>query len=88
VAGAIAAEWLEGCLPGTEHAVPPHRVRYQLTLINDWIPDDPVTIAVKSLMPAWVRWNAEQTGLPQPLIDQSMAAATPDDLEEWSVNDH
>jgi hypothetical protein len=26
---ALAEEWLDGCLPGTEHAASPHRVRFQ-----------------------------------------------------------
>ncbi len=71
----LAAEWLEGCLPGTEHAVSPHRVQYQRTLINDWVPDDPVTVAVKAILPDWVRFHGEQSGLPRPLIERAVAVA-------------
>ncbi|MCW2938060.1 MAG: hypothetical protein JWN00_1045 [Actinomycetia bacterium] len=74
---ALAGEWLTGCLPGTLHAASPHRVRYQLTLLNDMmIPDHPITIAMKTTMPEWVRWHGEQAGLPDQLIDHTVAAAT------------
>ena len=72
-AKALAEEWLEGSLFGTEHAASPDRVRYQLELIGDWKPEDPVVIAAKALLPEWVRWNGEQGGLP-------------DDLVTWSVD--
>lgn len=76
---ALATEWLEGCLPGTEHATSPHRVRYQQALIGDWI-DDPVTTAVKALLPDWVRWNGEQAGLPEHLTQHTadLTAGHPD----------
>ncbi len=74
---ALAAEWLEGALPGTEYAASPHRARYQLTLISDWI-DDPVTVTAKALLPDWVQWNGEQVGLPEHLIDRAVAAAAGD----------
>ncbi len=73
--GALAEEWMEGALPDTWHAVSPHRVEFQLTLINDWIPDRPVTIAAKALLPEWVRWHGEQSGLPEHLIDRGIAVA-------------
>ena len=72
---ALAAEWLEGALPGTEHAASPHRARYLLTLIADWIAEDPVTVAAKALLPEWVRWNAEQAGLPEPFRSRAVAVA-------------
>jgi hypothetical protein len=72
---ALAAEWLEGALPGTQHAASPHRARYLLTLIDDWIPDHPVTVGAKALLPEWVRWNGEQAGLPEDLIDRAVAVA-------------
>jgi hypothetical protein len=75
VADALATEWLEGCLPGTEHAVSPHRVRFLQALIGDWIDDDPVTVGAKALLPEWARWHAEQSGLPQHLIDRTIAVA-------------
>jgi hypothetical protein len=76
-ADALATEWLEGCLPGTEHAASPHRVLFQQALISDWI-DDPVTVAAKALLPEWTRWHAEQAGLPQHLIDRTVAVAVAD----------
>jgi hypothetical protein len=75
VVGALAEEWMEGTLPETWHAISPHRVDFQLALINDWIPDDPITIAVKALLPEWVRWHGEQASLPEPLIERSVTVA-------------
>ncbi len=75
VAGALAEEWMEGALPDTWHAVSPHRVEFQLTLINDWIPDHPITIGAKALLPEWVRWHGEQAGLPEHLVDRGIAVA-------------
>jgi hypothetical protein len=72
---AVAAEWLEGALPETRHAASPHRARYLLTLISDWEPDHPVTVAAKALLPEWVRWNGEQAGLPEHFIGRAVAAA-------------
>ena len=74
--GALAQEWMEGALPDTWHAVSPHRVEFQLALISDWIPDDPVTVAAKALLPEWVRWHGEQAGLPEHLVDRGVAVAT------------
>jgi hypothetical protein len=73
---ALAYEWLEGVLPGTERVVAPARIRFIRTLIDDWIPDDPVTIATKTLLPDWIRWNGEQDNLPAQLIDPAIATAT------------
>jgi hypothetical protein len=70
---ALAAEWLEGMLPGTVHAVSPDRIRHRLALIGDWFADDPVTVGAKGLLPAWIRWHSEQTGLPAHLTDQALA---------------
>ena len=75
VVGALAEEWMEGALPDTWHSASPHRVEFQLTLINDWIPDDPITVAVKALLPEWVRWHGEQAGLPEHLVDRGVAVA-------------
>jgi hypothetical protein len=72
---ALAEEWLEGMLPGTEHAVSPHRAEYFRELISDWR-DDPITDTVLALLPEWVRWNGQQTGLPVPLIDRAVSAAS------------
>lgn len=72
---ALTEEWMEGTLPDTWHAASPHRVEFQLALINDWIPDDPVTIGAKALLPEWVRWHGEQAGLPGHLVDRAVAVA-------------
>jgi hypothetical protein len=74
-ARALAEEWMEGTLPDTWHAVSPHRVEFQLGLINDWIPDDPITVAAKALLPEWVRWHGEQAGLSEDLVDRGVAVA-------------
>ena len=71
----LAEEWLEGMLPGTEHAVSPHRTEYFRELISGW-QDDPVTDAALALLPEWVRWNGEQAGVPAPLIDRAVSAAS------------
>jgi hypothetical protein len=73
--GALAEEWMEGTLPDTWHAASPHRVEFQLALINDWIPDNPITVAAKALFPEWVRWHGEQAGLPEHLVDRAVAVA-------------
>jgi hypothetical protein len=72
---ALAWEWLEGMLPGTEHSVSPHRSEYFRELIDDWS-DDPVTDAVQALLPAWVRWNGEQAGVPASLLERAVGAAS------------
>lgn len=71
----LALEWMEGTLPDTWHAASPHRVEFQLALINDWVPEHPITIAVKALLPEWVRWHGEQAGLPEHLVDRGVAVA-------------
>jgi hypothetical protein len=82
VVGALAYEWLEGAMPGTEHLASPHRVAFQLGLIGDWVPDDPVTLGVQELMPEWVRFHGEQTGLPGALMTPAVAVATGGELPE------
>lgn len=47
-------------------------MEFQLTLINDWVPDNPVTVAVKALLPGW---HGEQAGLPDDLIERGVAVA-------------
>jgi hypothetical protein len=47
---ALAEEWLEGMLPGTDHSISPHRSEHVRELIGDWL-DDPVTDAVRALLP-------------------------------------
>ena len=71
---ALAEEWLEGMLPGTEHAVSPHRSQFYRELIGDWR-DDPVTDPALALLPEWVRWNGEQASVPAHLIERAVLAA-------------
>ena len=67
-----------GMLPGTDHSVSPHhRSEYFRELIDDWL-DDPVTDAVRALLPEWVRWNGEQAGVPAALIERAVSAASGD----------
>jgi hypothetical protein len=49
----------------------PRRIRD----IDDWS-DDPVTDAVRALLPAWVRWNGEQAGVPASLLERAVGAAS------------
>jgi hypothetical protein len=77
VVSALAEEWMAGVLPGTWHSVSPDRVEFKRQLIDDWIPDDPTTVAVKALLPDWVRWHGEVTGLPDHLIGRALAIVTP-----------
>jgi hypothetical protein len=72
---ALAAVWLEGMLPGSEHAVSPHRSQFYRELIGDWR-DDPVTQAALALLPEWVRWNGEQAGVPAHLSERAVSAAS------------
>ena len=72
---ALAGEWLEGMLPGTEHSVSPKRSESFRGLISDWL-DDPITDAVLALLPEWVRWNGEQAGVPASLIERAVSAAS------------
>jgi hypothetical protein len=76
VVEALAEEWLEGMLPGTEHSVSPSRSKSFRGLISDWL-DDPVTDAALALLPEWVRWNGEQAGISAPLIEHAVSAASP-----------
>jgi hypothetical protein len=62
-------------LPGTEHAVSPHRTKHIRELISDW-QDDPVTDAALALLSEWVRWNGEQASVPALLIDRAVSPAS------------
>ena len=42
---------------------------------DDWLPEEPATVAAYELLPEWVRWNGEQAGVPGPLIERSVAVA-------------
>jgi hypothetical protein len=70
----LAMEWMEGNLPETWYAVSPERVRFLRGLLSDWVPDDPITLGVKSLLPDWVTWLAERAGLPEHLRAHVYAA--------------
>jgi hypothetical protein len=72
---ALAGEWLEGMLPGTEHSVSPKRSEAFRGLIGDWL-DDPITDPVLALLPEWVRWNGEQAGVPASMIERAVSAAS------------
>ncbi|HEV2638127.1 MAG TPA: hypothetical protein VGX23_23460 [Actinocrinis sp.] len=72
---ALAEEWSEGALPGTQHVISPRRIEHILALVGDWL-EDPVTEEVKALFPRWVRWHGEQAGLPEELIRASVELAT------------
>lgn len=72
----LAGDWVAGTLPGYENAVSPHRVRALLAYMDDdWLPEEPATVAAYELLPEWVRWNGEQAGVPGPLIERSAAVA-------------
>jgi hypothetical protein len=77
VAEALAEDWLEQVLPGTENAVSPGRAAYMRDLFtNDY--DDPVIDEALVVFPDWVRWLGEESGLPADLLDVAVAAAHPD----------
>ncbi|MFC4854592.1 hypothetical protein [Actinophytocola glycyrrhizae] len=63
----LAEQWMEGALPETWYSVSPRRVETQIALLSDWLPDEPVTIAAKSLLPDWVAWLGERARLPDHL---------------------
>lgn len=72
----LAADWLEGTLPGCENSVSPHRVKHLVAYMDDdWLPGEPATKAAYELLPEWVRWNGEQAGVPGHLIERSAAVA-------------
>jgi hypothetical protein len=71
---ALAGEWMEGALPETWFAASPRRVRHRLELIGDWI-DDPVTDAVRELLPDWVRWLGARSGVPEHLAERTLSVA-------------
>jgi hypothetical protein len=73
--GALAAEWLEGALPGTGLQPSPHRVHEQYVLIHDWMPGHPVTVAAHELFPEWIRFLVERGGYPQSLAERAVATA-------------
>lgn len=74
--GALAEEWMEGTLPATWYTVSPRRMEFQCRLIGDWFTEDPVTIAVKELLPEWARWLGERAELPEHLVDRVVATAS------------
>jgi hypothetical protein len=70
---ALAYEWVEGTLPGCERVVAPERVGVFVRLMRDWVQDQ-VTADIRTLLPDWVRWHGEQTGLSPELVDRGVAA--------------
>lgn len=71
----LAAEWMEGSIPETWYSVSPERVRHHRRLLSDWVQDDPITLAVTALLPDWVAWLSERSGLPKHLRERVDAAA-------------
>jgi hypothetical protein len=70
---AMTYEWVEGTLPGCERMIAPGKVGLLVRLMRDWVQDDG-TAEVRRLLPDWVRWHGEETGLPQELVDRAVAA--------------
>jgi hypothetical protein len=70
----LAAEWMEGSIPETWYAVSPERVRHHRRLFSDWVQDDPITLAVMALLPDWVAWLSERSGLSKHLRERVDAA--------------
>jgi hypothetical protein len=72
---ALAGAWLEGSLPETRLSCSAHRIRIlQEVIAIEWR-DDPLIGPVAALLPQWVRWCAERTGLNPELTARAMAAA-------------
>ena len=81
----LAGDWVTGTLPGYENALSPHRVRALLAYMDDdWLPEEPATATAYKLLPEWVRWNGEQVGVPEPLIERSVAVA---ERRQSDIND-
>jgi hypothetical protein len=71
----LAEQWMEAALPETWYSVSPRRIDVHRELISDWVPDDPVTLAARSLLPDWVAWLSERSDLPGHLRSRVVAAA-------------
>jgi hypothetical protein len=71
---ALAREWMEGALPETWFAASPRRVEHRLQLIGNWV-EDPVTDAVREMLPDWVRWLSARAGVPEHLAERAISAA-------------
>jgi hypothetical protein len=72
---ALAEAWLEGSLPETRLSCSAHRIRIlQEVIAIEWR-DDPLVGPVAALLPQWVRWCAERTGLDPELTARAIAAA-------------
>ncbi|MGH3195880.1 MAG: hypothetical protein ACRDOH_09685 [Streptosporangiaceae bacterium] len=74
---ALAEEWLDVMLPGTEHAVSPRRSAAFRDQITSWWDEEDADGAL-TLLPEWVRWNGELAGLPPHLIGDAVSAAQGD----------
>jgi hypothetical protein len=62
-------------MPGTEHAVSPRRSSFYRQLIEDWL-HDPVTEEALAVLPEWIRWPGELSGVPADLLDVAISAAS------------
>lgn len=72
----LIEEWTHGTIARTRLACSPHRivdVRDRIAL--EWN-DDPAAKAALALIPAWVHWCAEQTGLTPDLTGRAHSTAT------------
>jgi hypothetical protein len=72
---ALAEAWLEGSLPEARLSCSAHRIRILQELIAIEWRGDPLVGPVAALLPQWVRWCAESTGLNPELTARAMAAA-------------
>jgi hypothetical protein len=79
---ALAETWLEGSLEEARLSCSPHRVRALQSRIGIEWRGDPLTEPVAELLPEWVRWCADRTGLDAKLASRSVAAARRD-LGDW-----
>jgi hypothetical protein len=70
----LASLWLQGCMPGTEHAVSPDRTLEFVMAIGDLVHDEDERDELLDLVPEWVQWIGELGGIPE-LIDLAVSAA-------------
>ncbi|WP_157546149.1 hypothetical protein [Hamadaea tsunoensis] len=79
----VVDAWLEGSLEYARLACSPHRVRLLQDLIAVEWPADELP-AVARILPSWVRWCAERTGIGPDLAARSVAAAERDS-SSWNA---
>jgi hypothetical protein len=74
IAEAVAYDWLEGTLPGTEYAVSPRRmVHKRRMMMGEWLPGEERDAGF-ALLQEWVRWLGERGGLSAHLLDRAVQA--------------